>query len=170
MLFSLFVEFTPCCSSQSKVALSFFLIAFPVDAETFCHLHFTDVWISPPCELPLLDFLLLFFFFSGSCWQNLQTAMYILNRQSTMLPAGQPRCSQPTHIVDQEFHRESCLWARGRGWKIFEGSQRTQPLTATYFFFQSRKESIKSKILYVKTFFRFLAFLVWNNLCCRSKH
>lgn len=62
MLFSLFVEFTPCCSSQSKVALSFFLIAFPVDAETLCHLHFTDVWISPPCELPLLDFLLLFFF------------------------------------------------------------------------------------------------------------
>lgn len=94
------------------------------------------------------------FFFSGSCWQNLQTAMYILNRQSTMLPAGQPRCSQLTHIVDQEFHGESCLWARGRGWKIFEGSQRTQPLTATYFFFQSRKESIKSKILYVKTYFR----------------
>lgn len=93
-----------------KKYFHFFLIVFLVDAETLCHLRFTDFI---PCELPLLNFFA--FFPPDSCWQNLQTAIYIYNRQSTMLPAGQPRRSQLKHIVDQVFHGESCLWATGRG-------------------------------------------------------
>lgn len=112
-----------------------------------------------------------FCFSSGSCWQSLQTAMYILNRQSTLLPAGQPRYSRLTHVVDQVLHRKSCLSDTGRGWKIFEEPQRTHLLTPTYFF-HSRKENIKSIILYVKHFFffLFLASLAWNNFYSGVRH
>lgn len=119
-----------------------------MDAETLCHLHFADVWVLPPLWISSVEF-------SFAFWRLLLTkpaaAMYILNRQSTLLPAGQPRRSQFTHVVHQVLRGERCLCATGRGWKIFDDSQRTHPLTSAYFS-QSRKESIKSMIWYRKIY------------------
>lgn len=97
MLFSLFVESTPCCSLQSKVALSF----FPDGALWWMPKHSaTSTLLMCGFPHPHVNYLCWIFLCEiSSCWQNLQTAMYILNRHSTLLPVGGLRCSQLTHML-----------------------------------------------------------------------
>lgn len=138
---------------QSSTFIFIFLIVLPDGCWNTLPLPlYWCVDFHPPCELPLLNFLL----FLGSCWQNLQTATYILSRQSTLLPAGQPRSPQLTYIVHEVLHGETLSVCHRLRLKNSLAFLRGPTHSLLPIFFQSRKESIKSTILYIETFSDFL--------------
>lgn len=122
-----------------------------------------------PWELPLLDFLLLLF--SVSCWQNLQTAMYILNRQGTLLPAGKLRHSRLTHPVDHVLRGKAVCVQQAEGeksWTIFKWPTHS-PLPHVFFTFSKSEREHKAYDSICKNFFLIPTDLVWNNFCSQVR-
>lgn len=135
-----------------------------MDAETLCHFHFTDVWISTP---PVNCLCWIFFCFWAPADKTCRQQRTSLADRAPCSQQGNPGVHSSHTLFMKCYMEKRCLCATDWGWKTLWHFSEDPPTHSCLFFSKQEREHKVHDIVH-RDLFRFLAFLGQKNCVLAS--